>query len=384
MKAFQLTLSWLWRVAAAAAAYVVGTMIGAGIAMALSLEAPAVPETPDPATGTLLAFYGGLAIALGLAVLATGLSGSRMRRWLVLSAFAWIVHGVGTAIETSIFTTLGGEAFSTLLMLPASLLCAFAVVRLFPAPGAAHSSATLAGYFRSWSPGKLAVRLLLALFAFPVAYFLFGMIIAPIVTPHYEQLGFLRIPPLPTLLAVIHVRSALFLAVSLLVIVYWRRSRVQLGFALSMGHFTAVGLAGLLQVTFFPAVMRWTHGVEILADSLFYGFALAWLLFVPPTDREAVQGEARTDEPGVDRAGPIPPSTMSQALPLAAKVLALAVVLMLLAALGAALFLGPAEANGDLSGNAPASDTLPLVAFVVLLAQTVALSYPVIRSRWGG
>jgi hypothetical protein len=297
MKTVQLSLSWAWRIVVSAVAWVVGTMIGAALAMALALEAPAVPETPDPATGTLLAFYGGLAIALGLAVLASGLSGSRMRRWLVLSAFAWVVHGVGTAIETSIFTTLGGGAFSTLLILPASLICAFAVVRLFPAHVSGDPSRTLARYFGSWSPGRLAVRLLLALLAFPVAYFLFGLMVAPIVTPHYEQLDFLIIPPMPTLLAVLHGRSALFLAVSLPVIIYWRRSRTQLGLALSLGHFTAVGLAGLLQVTFFPAVMRWTHGIEILADSLFYGFALAWLLFLPSSAKEAQVAEDSEGKP---------------------------------------------------------------------------------------
>ena len=52
--------------------------------------------------------------------------------------------------------------------------------------------------------------------------------------------------------------------------------------ALGFGHFVAVGLAGLIMAPFFPPVLRWTHGVEILADSFCYAAALVWLLFPRP------------------------------------------------------------------------------------------------------
>jgi hypothetical protein len=106
--------------------------------------------------------------------------------------------------------------------------------------------------------------------------------IAPIVLPYYEQLDFVFVPPMSILLLVLLVRSALFLLVSIPVIAFWCRSRGRLAVALGVGHFTAVGLSGLIQVTVFPTVVRWTHGVEILATSACYGLALAWLLFAPP------------------------------------------------------------------------------------------------------
>ena len=119
---------------------------------------------------------------------------------------------------------------------------------------------------------------------------LFGMMIAPIVTPHYAQLDFLVIPPMATIVKVLFTRSALLLLVSLPVIVGWRGSRRQLFLALSLGHFFAVGFAGLIQTPFFPAVLRWTHGIEILADSVCYAWALVWLFF-PRRDRAAEEAQ---------------------------------------------------------------------------------------------
>jgi hypothetical protein len=155
---------------------------------------------------------------------------------------------------------------------------------LFPpqlASGASDATGQARGSFPR-APGKLAGRLLLALLAFPFFYFLFGMMIAPIVLPHYERIDFIVVPPLATILLLQFSRSALFLLVSIPVAVCWGLSRGRLALALAAGHFTAVGLSGLVQATFFPPVVRWTHGIEILATSVCYGLALAWLLFTPP------------------------------------------------------------------------------------------------------
>ncbi|MEX2122765.1 MAG: hypothetical protein WD795_02650 [Woeseia sp.] len=99
--------------------------------------------------------------------------------------------------------------------------------------------------------------------------------------PYYERIDFIVVPPLSIILLLLCIRSALFLLVSMPVAVCWGLSRGRLALTLATGHFTAVGLSGLIQATIFPAVVRWTHGVEILATSVCYGLALAWLLFAP-------------------------------------------------------------------------------------------------------
>jgi hypothetical protein len=75
-------------------------------------------------------------------------------------------------------------------------------------------------------------------------------------------------------------RSALYLAVTVPILVTWARSRRSLYWALAVGFFAMMGLIGLLSVTFLPPVLRITHSIEILGDALVY----AWLLlalFVP-------------------------------------------------------------------------------------------------------
>jgi hypothetical protein len=229
-----------------------------------------------------------MALAAGLAAMAVGLAGRWWERWAVLAAFAYVILGVGNTLEGSIFSNLGGEPALLVMHLPAHLLGALAVALLFPGRTQESLAQSARVFFSGWTAGKLVARLGLAWLAFPFIYFLFGLMIAPIVTPHYEQLDFLVIPPLPTILGVLAIRSALLLLVSLPVIAGWRESRGRLILALGLGHFAAVGLSGLIQAPFFPAVLRWTHGIEILADSFCYAWVLAGL-FVPRPDREGEQ-----------------------------------------------------------------------------------------------
>lgn len=272
-------ISWLWRVLALALVLVVAQMLGGPLVMALGFELPRVPAEISPDLQLFLLLPASLAMALAMALIADGLSGRWWQRWLLLAAFVWVVHGVCTALEARIFTTLGGEWAAALLPLLPAVLGPLAAVRLFPAPAGEGFVQRLGELFAGWSAGRLVVRLALAVVAFPFVYFLFGMLIAPIVTPHYARLDFLVIPPMPTLLAVLFTRSALFLLVSLPLVVAWGRSRGRLLLALGYGHFAAVGFVGLIQTPFFPAVLRWTHGVEILADSVCYAAALVWLFW---------------------------------------------------------------------------------------------------------
>jgi len=279
MIARQTVVRWLWRIPLCVAVLFAGQMLGVALVSALGLELPSAPVAVDEGTQSLLFFPAAIAIAVALAGMAVGLAGRWWERVAILAAFIYVVYGVGTVIEASIFTTLGGEVPLAVMHLPPSVLGALAVPLLFAAPSGEDFRERAAAFFSGWKQGKLAARIGLAVLAFPFFYYLFGMMVAPIVTPHYARLDFLITPPLPTMLKVLFTRSVLLLLVSLPVIVAWRESRGRLILALGIGHFVAVGLAALIQATFFPAVLRWTHGIEILADSICYAAALAWLFF---------------------------------------------------------------------------------------------------------
>jgi hypothetical protein len=278
----QTVTGWWWKIPSAALGYAAGAMAGGALLGALGYELPRLGEPAAPARALVLLLVAGLGMAVGLAAMAVGMAGTWWQRWLLLTLFAIATAGVGTALEAAIFTTLSGQWTLMPIDVAMGVACALVVAWLFTMRSAADGGATglsdsFAAFRSQWTVTGLAGRLLLGLLAFPFAYFLFGMIVAPIVTPYYDQIEFLVIPPMTTILTVLFVRSALFLAVSLPIVAAWRRSRGALAIALGLGHFATVGFAGLVQATFLPPVLRWTHGLEILSDSMLYAAILAWL-----------------------------------------------------------------------------------------------------------
>jgi len=282
--------SWLWKLAICTVAYAAGALLGGILTMALSLEMPRQPGVADQSLQILLLFAGGLVYSVGLSAIAIGLVGRWWQRWLILATFLFGINGIGNAIETSIFTTLGGEVGQAVGFLLPSVACAMAVALLFPAPSGVRLAEKSSEFIRRWKPLSLGGRVVLAVMAFPVIYFIFGAAISPIVVPYYEKLEFLTTPAMSTLIPILHLRSTLLLLVSLPIIIGWDGSRSRLILGLALGHAAAVGLGGLVQVTFFPDVLRWVHGIEILADSLAYAWILA-LLFAAGTRTKSRSGE---------------------------------------------------------------------------------------------
>jgi hypothetical protein len=277
MKSNNEVLPWLWKIAVCAGMYVVGTMLGGLLVTVLGLDLPSVPGETGDEFQPILLLAGGLVYAVGLAAMAIGLSGQWWKRWFVLGVFLFVINGIGNSIEASIFTTLGGQAGSVVVFFFSSALCSLAVALLFFAPAGESGTRKLRDFVTFWRPASLAGRVLLALVAFPVIYLFFGGLVSPIVVPYYEELAFLYIPPFSTLLPIAFFRSLLLFVVTLPVIIGWQGSRRGLLIGLALGHAAAVGVGGLVQTTFFPTVLRWTHGVEIFADSVVYAWVLTAL-----------------------------------------------------------------------------------------------------------
>ena len=85
------------------------------------------------------------------------------------------------------------------------------------------------------------------------------------------------------------VRSLIVLLGSMPAIIAWGDSSRKLWIAFSLGLFVLLGLYGLIQGYWLPWGMRGLHALEILADSLVYGWVLARLLLTrerPRPERE--------------------------------------------------------------------------------------------------
>ena len=104
--------------------------------------------------------------------------------------------------------------------------------------------------------------------------------------PGYEyyrqELVGLTAPGWDQILPVLFVRSVLFLAASLPVLLVWSKSRRTLVLSLGFALFALVGGMGLIGGYWMPVSIRLFHGLEILADSMVHAWALVILLVKAP------------------------------------------------------------------------------------------------------
>lgn len=267
---------YLWRLVASGIAFLVGAAVTVAILTPTGLHSMVLPAGATPGKSELFSVALCPFLALGLAPLAAGLSGRYRARWLAVAFLAFINMGVNTAIESQIFTTMfahGGAAYMILMFAGAAAAFAAVLVALF------HRDATLPAGTAQRSSLDWAWRIVLAVLAYPVVYFVFGSAVAPFVVAKYRAgVAGLILPSLAVILPVEFGRSALFLLASVPAILLWARSRWGLVVSLGWAHAVTVGLYGLLGAYWFPTVLRVAHSVEITFDSFVYALIIVMLL----------------------------------------------------------------------------------------------------------
>ena len=249
----------------------IATMLAGAIASALPLSPPVSLPGTSPAFLSML--FGSLVLVVGVVPIASGLGGRFETRWLALGLMLYLATGVNTVVELSIFGTEGGRRY----LLVFYFLC-FVVTAAFLAWQ--YGSQQLAPKLPHLGTGQWLWRIAVGWLSFPAIYFLFGLFVAPFVIPIYQAgVAGLHIPPLDVIMRTQLLRSLLFLASSLPVILLWTGTRRRLILALGWAHTAMVGLYGLSQASFMPPVLRVLHSLEIAADSFVYAFILVWLFF---------------------------------------------------------------------------------------------------------
>jgi len=277
-------ITWIhlfWKVPLCGLIFFIGFMPGSQLASWVGLPAPDMPAGADPAIVAQFTLLGSLLLALGLAAVSRGLSGSFFRRWLILFLFTWIAFGVNNYLEAAIFTTMADASlYSVVLYLPAALLCSAAIAWLIPSKLQSASFVTQArAFFSGRAIGDWAWRLLAAFLAFPLAYYFFGRLISPIVLPYYQQGSHqLALPGWDQILPVLALRSLLFLLICLPILISWKLSNRSLFLTLGLSLFLLVGGISMISAYWLPPVLRVTHSLEIFADEMVYAGALVLLL----------------------------------------------------------------------------------------------------------
>lgn len=275
--------------------FVLGTVLFGMFASALHIQMPVFDTGGVSQTKQfLLLLLSSLFLGFGLLPLARRLAGGYLARFFALALFLFLAFAVNTVIEATIFTKnisrAGALHLACSFLLP-TILSTFYLAR-FAEP--ALGPAAISDFFSRRSFASWLWRLPLAVLAFPFIYFLFGMIIAPIVTPYYNSgIAGLVIPAPQIILATQVFRGLLFLLAVLPVLILSRRSRPSLFFWLGLALWFVVGLFGLASNAVFPPVLRVVHSLEIGADSFTHAAVLVFLLVPRPaqlTTSRAAQG----------------------------------------------------------------------------------------------
>lgn len=233
----------------------------------------------------LMDFLSCLIIVSAVAAAAPVLRGSFWVRWVLLTLFMYVLGYFLTALESAYFTTFGGTGFLYALGVVPSLLCS-APFAWFVNPAGPSQSFTqrVKSYFKNRSPKDWLWRLGLTWLAFPAVYLTFGLCVSPIVLPIYKTMDFLVVPPLGEIIVLQLVRSLFILAVMLPVFISSRSSGTVLACALGWAFYALSGLSGMAGGEFFPTTLRWTHGVELMMDSIAYVGIATYLLARPKPD----------------------------------------------------------------------------------------------------
>lgn len=124
-------------------------------------------------------------------------------------------------------------------------------------------------------------RIALAGALFLPIYFFFGMLIAPIVIPYYNDPTSpfqLVVPGLEVILPLEIVRGLLMVLTVFPVVALWRSSRLSLALWLGLTLAILIGIGPLLAGVFLPVTLRVVHSLEITADSFVHAFVIAGLL----------------------------------------------------------------------------------------------------------
>ena len=159
-----------------------------------------------------------------------------------------------------------------------SVLVTFASAIVYFLPRAEYSLwGNIKNRLSEGSKGGWVLRLVLTGPLFFGVYFLFGLIVSPFVTPFYNDpsLG-LKIPAFSVMIPVEILRGYIYGIVLLPLIVSLRFGKLYSFITVSMMLFVLGGLVPLIDAPLPEAIIPY-HTLEILGDSLVFGYIVMWL-----------------------------------------------------------------------------------------------------------
>ncbi len=272
----KITLAYLWKLPLCGVGFFIGVVLS-GIALPmLGFQAPEMPDGTDVNTIMLWYLLGSMLMAFALSFLSRNLSANWLLRWIILFELIWTFGVLGVVIEAFFFMTTGAvssllNALFTMLnfLLPAMFLSALVAVLFQPILPVEPCQRSCQKYIAFHKKSSWLWRIILALLAYPVTYFAFGLLVQPFIQKFYTTNQYeLTIPTWEQLIPLQLTRSVLFLLASLPVMVWWRGSRRKAWPTLGASIFILTAFMAVITAYWFPWQLRLFHGLELLADAL--------------------------------------------------------------------------------------------------------------------
>ena len=248
---------------------------------ALGVSAPRLPQQADESTAVWYLLSGSLLLSAGFYPLIRLTAAAMWERFAYLFIFMFASFAVGVTLESSIYSDVAAyHLMLVVLFFPVLIYTLTTVLLTRNDQSQQFRPHGIADYFRSRPAGFWLWRMLLAVLAFPVVYFLFGIAVSPLVMPYYETtVEGLRLPEPATIVGVQFFRSVVFLLVTLPLLIYWAGSKRQLIAALGSAHFVMVFGYDIVLAIQMPQELLLIHGVEILLDSFVYAWIFVKILW---------------------------------------------------------------------------------------------------------
>jgi hypothetical protein len=226
-----------------------------------------------------------LAIFLGWFASSTklGMKGLAIMFWTSLFVVQFFNNEIEGYFFTSLFSSFGifieGLVFALLLTLVEGMLAA--VILGYGLPGIS-STASMKEYFSTRSLRSWIERIMVASLSYFPIYFFFGLLISPFVIPYYSSpsLG-LRVPPFTVIIPLEVFRGFMYVLVSLPVVAALVPGGRIRFLVLATMLYVLGALIPLLGNPALPLQIIPFHLVEILADSIAYGYVLSRVLGQP-------------------------------------------------------------------------------------------------------
>ena len=240
----------------------------------LSRLLPAASPVPLPANAVPWFLFSNLLVALVLCLLA--MRSDWRGVWLALAVAAIpAITMLTNYLEGIVFLT--GVTIDWLKEVLRTCLVSVLTMPLWPLlfrkPGTTQANfRPLAGR----SVQEKLWRFLLADLAYPVLYFVAGMLVFPFVRDFYATQ---TIPPAGVVFTLqLMVRGPIYLGVCLLMTRMLGLARLPGAIAVAAAFATLNGIAPLIIPTgIFPELVRWAHLIEVTTSNFVFGFIVAWL-----------------------------------------------------------------------------------------------------------